>query len=577
MRVILRHSFGTAVLLCIRRCSQQAWRPSYWHQPGAQPLLALTMGRLVEQAAHRYGDREAVVSHQQGARLSFRQVHQEVDRLAAGLMSVGLSRGDRLGLWGGNCLEWYVMALAAARAGLALVCLNPGYEAAELGHCLSKVEVRGLVATASGYDRLQKLLPELGSSKPGKLRNKEIPSLTTIILTGTEPAAGTYGYNQVMDLATNENLERVLNLQKDIQPDECCQIQFTSGTTGKPKAAVLTHHNIVNNSFCVGKRLQFNEKQHRICLQVPLFHCYGFCNGLLAALHYGSTLVLPSVSYSARASLEAIEKERCTAVYGTPTMYVDLVSLIESGDVSRYSSLQFALNSGALITEQLFRQVQEKLSLNKVCSVYGLTETSPVVFQSLQSESRDHMLTTVGHVSEHVEVKVIDKEGKMVPIGEPGELCIRGYVTISGYWADEAKTRELIDENGWLKTGDLFILKEDGYGMVVGRLKDMIIRGGENISPKEVQELLETHPDILEAQVFGIPHARLGEQVCSCIRIKEGSGLTPEKVQEFAKGKIAGFKIPKIIEIVAEFPRTTSGKIQTFKLRDAFMKKYPAQ
>ncbi|XP_049789382.1 medium-chain acyl-CoA ligase ACSF2, mitochondrial-like isoform X1 [Schistocerca nitens] len=571
MPVVTKRKIYHALAVCYRQLS--APPPSYWHQPSADPLLAVTVGQLVDSAADRFGPREALVSCHQGVRLTFSEVKRRVDRLAAGLLDAGLRRGDRLALWGGNSAEWYLAALAAGRAGMVLVCANPAYEVAEFRYCLKKVGARGVVAAEACYPKVLRMAPQLSHSPPGDLQCADVPDLATVVFMEGERKRGAFQLRELMDSATRGSLGVITNQQLSIQPDDGCNILFTSGTTAKPKAAILTHHNIINNSYFVGKRMQFDEKHHRICLQVPLFHCYGFCSGVLAALHHGATVVLPSLYFNTKASLDAIEKEKCTVVYGTPTMYVDLVAERDFED-RRFENLEAAVSSGSPISHPLFLELKRKFGVRKVGSLYSLTETSSVVFQSQPTDSEDQMLNTVGAVSQHVEVKVVDEQRKVVPMGTVGELCVRGYVTVARYWSDEESTRRLYYRERWLRTGDLFIMREDGYGKLVGHLRDRIIRDGENIFPKEIQELLETHPDILETQVFGVPHERWGQQICACIRLKRGSTLTSDAVREFASGKISDFKIPSIIEIVDELPRNPSGKIQTLQLREAVMEKY---
>ncbi|GLH07799.1 Luciferin 4-monooxygenase [Gryllus bimaculatus] len=533
-------------------------RVSYWHQPGSEALKPLTVGQLVEQAAQLWPEGEALV-----------------DRLAAALMELGLEPGSRIGIWGPNSSEWYITSLAASRAGLILVTINPAYQASELEYCLQKVRIKALVAAENFksqhyYNMVQSIAPELNSNEPGMLRCEKVPSLTSVIIMSNNKYPGAFRFSDVSNIASESTVNKVRELQSSIQPDEPANIQFTSGTTGKPKAAVLSHHNIINNSYLVGKRFNFNSSS-RICLQVPLFHCYGFCNGLLASLHHGATLVMPAPQFTAQSSLKTLQDEACTAVYGTPTMYVDLVNLAKKSAQPLSTNLQMALSSGSPCSPHLFQQIKETFKLKKVCSVYGLTETSPVVFQSLPTDNEEHMTSTIGHVSEHVEAKVVDRSGKMVPLGTPGELWLRGYFCMLGYWEDKAKTEEAISPEGWFKTGDQFVLREDGYGQVVGRLKDVIIRGGENIYPKEVEEFLEKHPEVLEAQVFGLPDARLGEVVCACLRLKENTVVSDEAIKQFCKGKIAHYKIPFIIKFVSEFPKTVSGKIQKFRLKEMVM------
>ncbi|XP_069687353.1 medium-chain acyl-CoA ligase ACSF2, mitochondrial-like isoform X1 [Periplaneta americana] len=564
-----------------RRLSVTEWRcavkASYLHYPGDEPLSPLTTGQLVEKAAEQWGDREALVSVHEGVRFNFEQAKQQGDRLAAGLIGMGLKPGDRVAIWGPNTSQWYLTFVAAARAGFIIVNINPAYQTSELHYCLAKVGVKALIApetfkTQKYHEMVMKIAPELQTCAPGQLRSENVPDLTSLIVISDNKLPGAYRFRDVMDSATPEQLTYIQQLQSEINADDGTNLQFTSGTTGQPKATLLSHHNTVNNVLLFGKRLQLFLKEHRICLQVPLFHVFGNVLGLLSAFSYGATIVLPSASFNAKESLKAIQQERCTIVYGTPTMFVDM--LTKAGE-SNYdtSSLEMAVAAGAPIFEELVKQLRKKLKLKKFYIGYGMTETSPLSFASLSTDPIDKVGTTVGYIMEHVEAKVVDDKGKSVPFGTPGELWIRGYLTMLGYWNDDKKTEETIGRDKWLKTGDQFILQENGYGKIVGRIKDMIIRGGENIFPKEIEEFLEKHPDILEAQVIGVPDYRMGEEVCACLRLVEGSKLTTEQVKEYCKGKISHFKIPRYIHFLTNFPKTVSGKIQKFQLQKIIIEK----
>ncbi|XP_069682962.1 medium-chain acyl-CoA ligase ACSF2, mitochondrial-like [Periplaneta americana] len=564
------------VLIVKRYCSTKTWqrpfKPSYWYNPGSEPLTPMTTGQLVELAADKWGDKEALVSMHQKHRLTFKQVCEKADQLAGGLLDLGVKRGDRLGIWGPNSSEWYLTQMAAARAGLVLVNINPAYQTPELLYCLNKVGVKALIAaerfkSQDYHQMVQNIAPELMSSQPGKLESKAVPTLRSLIFISEQNLPGAFRFDDILGGAKAESIGQIRQMQDDIQPDEGCNIQFTSGTTGNPKATLLSHHNIVNNSLTIGKGLGYHLQEHRICLQAPFFHCFGNVVGVLSAMHYGATIVIPGASFKAEESLSSIDQEKCTIVYGTPTMYVDLVRAVDRIKPS-LTSLQAALSTGSHCSQQLFEQMLDKLKVERVCSVYGLTETSPVVFQTHMSDTREQTTTTLGHSLAHLEVKIVDADGKMVPLGTPGELYVRGYSTMLCYWGDEDKTKEAIGQDGWFKTGDQFVLQEDGLGRVVGRLKDMIIRGGENIFPKEIEDFLQTHPDILEAQVFGIADERLGEEVCAAVRVTEGSTISQSDLKAYCKGKISHFKVPRYLMAVSEFPKTTSGKIQKFKLKE---------
>ncbi|XP_068085266.1 medium-chain acyl-CoA ligase ACSF2, mitochondrial-like [Anabrus simplex] len=550
-------------------------RPSYWHTPGRESLSSSTIGQLLEQASKHWDNREAIVSLHQGHRLSFKDVNDQVYKLAAGFLELGLKRGEMLGIWGPNSLEWYLTNLAATRAGLIAVSINPAYQISELEYCLTKVGVKALVTDESfltqNYTEMVKTLaPEIESCPPGRLKSKTLPELTSVIVTSQQNLPGFLQYSDVVKSASDSAMEEVHRLQNDVQPDEGCYLQFTSGTTGQPKAALLSHHNVVNNGYYIAKNLGLNSKHHRICVQVPFFHSYGNVVGILTGLHSGSTLVLPAPRFVPEATIDSINREKCSVVYGTPTMYVDVIAKLEETKTT-FPSLESVITGGAICPENLFKQIEDVLKPKRVTTIYGMTETSPISFTPALDDSPAVCSTTVGKVMDHSEAKVVDKNGRMVPMGQPGELWIRGYLTMLGYWGDEEKTKEVYGEGRWLKTGDQFVLREDGYGQIVGRTKDMIIRGGENIFPKEIEEYLQTHPAIAEVQVFGVPDKRMGEEICASIRLSEGNVVTEDDVRRYCKGKIAHFKIPKYIWFVTDFPKTVSGKIQKLKLQEMFL------
>ncbi|KAF2898583.1 hypothetical protein ILUMI_07592 [Ignelater luminosus] len=467
--------------------------------------------------------------------------------------------------------------MASARAGFILVPLNPNYQAKEMEFCINKAGIKTLICPhqvrkINFYDVLNEISPNVSQSEPGKLSCKNIPSLKSIINISEDPLRGTFNFKELLELATTDSIKRVKDNQHLIQPDDPNNLQFTSGTTGKPKAALVSHFNVVNNSYDIGKRSELDKMHHKICVQVPFFHAFGIVVVLGSALNFGSTIVIPSPTYNAQSNLQAIKDERCSILYGTPTMYVDLVNLQKQNPLDL--NLKTVVTGGASCSPDLFKQIKKHLKVEKVKSIYGLTEATAGTFFSLPIEEDEYKATgTVGYVCDHLEAKVVGQDNKMVPLGTPGELCIRGYSRMLGYWDDEEQTKNMISQDGWLKTGDQFVLQEDGYGRIVGRLKDMIIRGGENIFPKEIEDFLHTHPDILDVHVIGLSHERLGEEVCACISLREGATLTHDSLVEFCKGKIAHFKIPSQLKILDSFPKTTSGKIQKFLLKEIFENK----
>ncbi|XP_059609390.1 medium-chain acyl-CoA ligase ACSF2, mitochondrial-like [Phlebotomus argentipes] len=554
----------------LRRSHTKPSNLSYIHNIGKHPLVYRTIGQELARVADECGDREAIVSVDEQKRLTFAQIRSEADRLAAGFQTLGLARGDRVGIWAPNVISWPVVMFAAARAGIILVALNPAYEAAEMQFCLQKVGIKTLVTSESFrsqsyHEKLLKIVPELEKSS-GKIHSSKFPSLSSIIIDSEKHFPGTLRLCDVTDMATATQISAIEDQQKQISPDTGCNIQFTSGTTGMPKAALMKHFGFVNNGIHIGNRNELYQK--RLCMQVPFFHAFGTVITVMACLSHKATIVIPATMYNPEKSLRAIRDEQCSVIYGTPTMYVDLVN--KQREMNLELKAEIAVTGGALCSPQLFKDMKKELGLKKVKTVFGMTENTAVSFNTLYEDTDEQILETVGHVQDHIEVKVIDAEGNLVPFGTPGELCVRGYFTMLRYWDEEQKTSEALVD-GWLHTGDQFVLQADGYGRIVGRLKEMIIRGGENIFPKEIENFLATCPQIAEAHIVGVPDERLGEEMCAFVRLRSGSEIfTPDDIRAYCKGKISFFKIPRYIEIVTEFPKTLSGKIQKFKLQEQF-------
>ncbi|XP_018334738.1 acyl-CoA synthetase family member 2, mitochondrial [Agrilus planipennis] len=546
---------------------------SYYHQVGKEPLIPVTLGTLLEKAVGKYEDREAIKVIHQNRTLTYKEVLNECDKLAAALKDVGLERGDRVGIWATNILEWYITMFACARAGVILVTINPAYQPPELEYCINKVGIKTLISQDKDkykdyYDFLTDIAPSIRSSEPGKINDPKLPSLKSVIVTGSEERKGAFNYNEFVNRPSKQSVNAIKNNQHLIDPDEGFNIQFTSGTTGFPKAALVNHFTMVNNSLQIALRANILNKHHRICIQAPFFHALGTVVSLPTALHAGATLVVPSPTFKPHAVLDAIKNEKCSVITGTPTMYIDLVRAQEERQEN--ISLDLAITGGAPCSPRLFEEMRNVLNVQKQQSVYGLTELTAVAFQSLVNDDKETVLTTVGCVGDHLEVKVIDDTGKIVPCGTPGELCVRGYSCMLGYWGDEEKTKEMMGPDRWLKTGDVFILEESGYGKIVSRKKDVIIRGGEKIFPKEIEDFLTAHPDIVECYVVGVPDERLGEEVVACLRMKNGTVVSELDIAQFCKGKISHYKIPKKVKIVDDFPKTGSGKVQKFKLQEQF-------
>lgn len=549
---------------------------SYYHHIGPLPLIHRTVGDELQRAVTDFGTNEAIVSCHEQKRYTFKKVLELADRIGAGLLKLGLQQGDHVGIWGPNNLRWYLTMLGCARAGLVSVGLNPALQGPEVEYCLRWVKVKAVVAaenfkTQNYYEILSSIFPDIPTSTPGNIMIKDMPWLRTVIIdTPQTPLPGTFNFDQLLGFANVDEVRSISSNQKNISPDTPCNIQFTSGTTGDPKAAMLSHFSFINNGFHVGSRNQYEGQ--RICVQVPLFHAFGVIAAIMAGMSHGATMVLPCEGFNPEESLHAIINEHCTLVHGTPTMYVDLVRKQRELQLP-LKSLKTAITGGAPCSPALFQDIKNVLGLERVSTIYGLTEATAVMFQSCSNDTPDQVTNTVGHVQDHLEAKVVDSLGNTVPFGQPGELWIRGYLTMLGYYGNEMKTKETLGADKWLRTGDQFVLEENGYGRIVGRLKDVIIRGGENLFPKEIEDFLNSHPDIIETHVVGVPDDRLGEEICAFVRLKDGiDNITREEIKKFSKGKIAHFKVPRYVVPVDQFPKTVSGKIQKFKLEDLFEK-----
>ncbi|WP_063996978.1 AMP-binding protein [Bradyrhizobium sp.] len=535
------------------------------------PLLGDTIGRSLDQAARRWSDREALVSPSHGVRWTWTEFAERVDALAAGFVALGLERGERIGIWSLNRPEWTLTQFAAAKAGLILVTINPAYRLSELEFALHKVGCSAIVTatafkTSNYMDMLNTLLPELASAKPGQLRAARLPALRIVIQIGGPACPGTIPFEEVAGMGGTLHSEQLATLGASLQFDDAVNIQFTSGTTGSPKGVTLTHHNILNNGYFVGRAMRLTE-QDRICIPVPLYHCFGMVMGNLASVTLGATMVYPGEGFDPLATLRTIEQEKCTALYGVPTMFI---AELDHGEFSNFdlTSLRTGIMAGAPCPIEVMKRVNSEMNMGEVTIAYGMTETSPVSFQSAVDDPLDRRVSTVGRIHPHVEVKVVDLDGKIVKRGERGELCTRGYSVMLGYWEEAEKTADVLDANGWMHTGDIAIIDDQGYCNIVGRIKDMVIRGGENLYPREIEEFLYRHPKIQDVQIFGVADTRYGEELCAWIRVRSGETLTMEEVRAFCDGQIAHNKIPRYVEFVDEFPMTVTGKIQKFLMRD---------
>jgi fatty-acyl-CoA synthase len=539
-----------------------------------EPLLYKTVGAVLEEAAARWPDRDALIVRQQNIRLRYRELNAAVDRFANGLLALGLEAGDRIGIWSPNRYEWIVTQFASAKAGLILVNVNPAYRLAELEFALNKVGCKALVLApsfkSSNYvDMLLTIAPGIAASRPGQLSSARLPTLRAAIVLQDAPPAGFLSYRDVDALGARSDAANLAALQSRLQPEDAINIQFTSGTTGLPKGATLSHHNIVNNGYFVARRMNFSATD-RLCIPVPLYHCFGMVMGVLGCATHGAAMILPAEAFEPQSVLESVSAERCTALYGVPTMFI---AELEHPAFSGYdlSSLRTGVMAGAPCPVEVMKRVIADMHMSEVTICYGMTETSPVSFQSRSDDPLERRVSTVGAIHPHLEVKIIDADGRVVRRGERGELLTRGYSVMHGYWDEPQKTREAVDEQGWMHTGDLATLDDAGYCNIVGRVKDLIIRGGENVSPREIEEFLFRHAKIQDVQVFGVPDRRFGEIVCAWIRLKAGQQCTAEEVRDYCRDQIAHYKVPAHIRFVEQFPMTVTGKIQKFAMREAMI------
>jgi fatty-acyl-CoA synthase len=539
------------------------------------PLKYETIGRAFDETALRYASRDALIAPLQQVRWSYAELKHRVDLLAEGLLSLGLKPGDRIGIWAPNCAEWAVTQFASAKAGLILVNINPAYRLSELEFCLKKVGCQALITAerlkSSDYlSMLRALAPELDTCDTNNLTSARLPQLKLVIRLGRTHTAGCLNFEDVMQRGTSSDRERLSRIGSELQPDDAINIQFTSGTTGSPKGATLSHYNILNNGYFVGRGIGLTERD-RICIPVPLYHCFGMVMGNLAAITHGAAMIYPAESFDAVRTLEAVDRERATALYGVPTMFI---AELETPEFAHYdlSSLRTGIMAGSPCPVEVMKRVISQMNLAEITNCYGMTETSPVSFQTGTHDSFERRVSTVGRVHPHVQVKIIDAHGRCVPRGVQGELHTRGYSVMKGYWEDPEKTREVLDDAGWMHTGDLGVIDAEGYANITGRLKDMVIRGGENVYPREIEEFLYRHAKVQAVQVCGVPDIKFGEEVCAWIQLKPGVSSTAEEIREFCQNQIAHYKVPRYIRFVSEFPMTITGKVQKFAMREHMLK-----
>jgi fatty-acyl-CoA synthase len=524
---------------------------SYAHGASAEPLLGETISHNLERTIARVPDAEALVSWHQGVRYTYAQFGEAVARLARGLLAAGLTKGDRVGVWGPNRAEWALVQYATAKAGLILVNINPAYRVSELQYALAQSGCRWLFATqqlkgSSFVEMVDRVRPEL-------------PDLERAVFFETP---------EWEEVASGEGFTGDLRALADqLDFDDPINIQYTSGTTGFPKGATLSHHNILNNAYFIGALLGYSE-QDRICIPVPLYHCFGMVLGNLAATVHGACMVYPAETFDPLATLQACAEERCTSLYGVPTMFIAELGHQRFSEFD-YSSLRTGIMAGSPCPVEVMKRVMTDMGIEEMSICFGMTETSPVTTQTARVESVENRCATVGQVHPHVEIKIIDPStGRTVERGQPGEFLARGYVVMRGYWNDPERTAEAIDAQRWMHTGDMATMDDDGYVRIVGRIKDMVIRGGENVYPREIEEFLYTHPNIADVQVIGVPDERYGEELMAWVILRPGASLTEDEVKAFCKGQIAHFKIPRYVKFVDEFPMTVTGKVQKFKMRE---------
>jgi fatty-acyl-CoA synthase len=537
-----------------------------------EPLRFITIAQQLDKTVGRHGSRDAAIFEAEGVRLSWYDLKAKADELAAGLLALGLRRGNRVGIWAPNRHEWLITQFATARVGMILVNINPAYRKTELEYALNKVGVRALVMArrfkSSDYlGMLGEIAPEIhfkGASEV--LDSARVPGLKHVVLLGDEPAPPRcLSYRQLLGLGGPAQRARLDALSAALDPDDAINIQFTSGTTGSPKGATLSHFNIVNNARFCAKAMALSPAD-RLCIPVPLYHCFGMVLGVLCCVASGATMVFPGEGFDAADTLKTIARHRCTALHGVPTMFT---AMLEDPSFAQHdlSSLRTGIMAGAPCPIETMRKVIAKMHMHQVTIGYGMTETSPISFQSSLDDPLERRVSTVGRVQPNLEVKIVDAAGRIVPIGQPGELCTRGYSVMRGYWDDPARTRESIDDAGWMHSGDLATIDAEGYANIVGRVKDMLIRGGENVYPREIEEYLLRHPKIADAQVFGVPDVKYGEEVCAWVIARHGQAISEDEIRDFCKGQIAHYKVPRYVRVVDQFPLTATGKAQKFEMR----------
>lgn len=546
-------------------------RLSYAYGTSSQPLLGMTIGEKFDQACQQYAEQDAVVSLHQNVRLTYKELQAQVNAFACSLLKLGLKKGDRLAIWSPNCVEWTITQFAAFKAGIILVNLNPAYKSNELEYVMNKVSCKGLVIASqfksTNYqDILMKIAPEIKGAENKVLKAERLPHLKYIIKIDEEEHTGLHRFSDLLTPPSKRQLNQLELVASESQFDETINIQFTSGTTGNPKGTMLTHNNILNNGYFVGEAIHLSPAD-RVCISVPLFHCFGMVMGNLACITHGSTMVYPSAVFNPLETLKAIQQEKCTAAYGVPTMFIAILEHEQFDDFD-LSSLRTGIMAGSPCPREIMQRVIDRMHMSEITICYGMTETATVSAQSSTSDSVEQRVGTVGRVHPHLEIKIVDEQGKVVPRGQLGELCVRGYSVMLGYWEDHEKSQEVIDSARWMHTGDIAEMDEAGFVKIKGRIKDVVIRGGENLFPKEIEDFLYTHPDVSDVQVIGLPDARYGEELCACIILHEHHEITEGSIRQYCAEHISHNKVPRYVRFFNEFPMTASGKAQKFKLQE---------
>ena len=545
---------------------------SYASGTSTFPLLGVSIGKMLNNISAKYPETEAIVSVHQDIRWTYREFLEKVNHVARGLMGLGVEKGDRVGIWAMNHAEWVVVQFATAKIGAIMVNINPSYRTYELDYVLKQAEIQTLIIqgrfkTSDYVGMFYEACPEAYEAKPGRISSEKFPFLKNVVFLGDTPYHGMFTWNELLKKGEEITNDELVERGELLSFDDAINIQYTSGTTGFPKGVVLTHHSVLNNGYIIGEGMGFTEKD-RLCIPVPFYHCFGMVLSNFAAVTHGTTMVLPSPAFDAEIVLKTVEKERCTALHGVPTMFI---AELTHPDFDKYniSSLRTGIMAGSPCPVEVMKQVNTRMHMSEIVIVYGQTETSPGVTMTTTKDPVERRVSTVGRAFPHTELKIIDpKTGKIVPVGEIGEICARGYCVMKCYYNNPSATHATLDSNRWNHTGDLGTMDEGGYFRIVGRLKDMVIRGGENIYPREIEEFLHHHEKISDVYVVGVPDRKYGEELCAWVKVREGLTLTEQEVRDFCTGKIAHYKIPRYVIFVDEFPMGVTGKIQKFRMRE---------